>query len=92
MAYSPDRRRQRLARRLGRHGPGTRKTKRQGAVVYIRENRKTARVSLGFMNILRQKLWWANQPSVNAPVRTLADMTPEEKAALELRYGAKIKA
>ena len=92
MGSGPDRQRRHLAGRVMRHGPGKGNVKHRAAVVYIRENRKTARVSLGFMNMLRRSLYMASQPGRNFPVRTLADMSEEEKTALELRYGAKIKA
>jgi len=39
-----------------------------------------------------QFLFVASDPGrANGQVRTLSDMTPEEKAELEKRYGAKIK-
>lgn len=54
--------------------------------------RGKATVSLGYMNRLRRMLRNANDPiRQNSRVKTLADMTPEERAALEARCGAKIK-
>jgi hypothetical protein len=54
--------------------------------------RGKATVSLGYMNRLRRMLRVANDPlRQNGKVKSLADMTPEERAAIEARYGAKIK-
>jgi hypothetical protein len=54
--------------------------------------RGSATVTVGYMNRLRRHLYAVNRPEMaNGSVKTLADMTPEERAAIEARYGAKIK-
>jgi hypothetical protein len=53
--------------------------------------RGKATVTMGYMNKLKRRFYVAIDPrKQNSAVRTLADMTPEERAAIEARYGAKI--
>ena len=60
-------------------------------MVYHRESKTIAKVNHEFMLNKRRALLAASNPDMNAPVKTLADMTPEEIAALEERYSAKVK-
>ena len=59
---------------------------------YGRTRRKAmSTVSLGYMMRLKRILLAAGDPAKqDGPVKTLADMSPQERAAIEARYGAKI--
>jgi hypothetical protein len=74
-------------------GPFHPRGKWAGAVVRIDDaDGKNATVSIGYMNRLKRQLHAVTNPGMTASkVKTLADMTPEEKAALEQRYNAKIR-
>ena len=65
-------------------------------VVFERDNksgRKYLRYNLKALSGLRSAMRAALNPAaVYSPVKTLADMTAEERAVLELRYNAKISA
>lgn len=71
-----------------RRNGGATKTPRN--VVYHREG-DTARVNAAYLFNKRRAMLAVLNPDYVTPVKTLADMTPEEIAALEERYSAKVK-
>ena len=73
-------------------GPGKVYAKHRGAIVKIKESPGMLRVSLGLMNMLRRKLYVAMHPEMtHSKIKTLSEMTAEEVAEIEQRYGAKVK-